>query len=48
MIRKLIIAGILAAIAYGVYTGLDSSNFFGTRDQKRKTFEDVENSLFDD
>jgi hypothetical protein len=42
MIRKLIIIGILAAIAYGVFRWMDASNFFGTRDQKRKTFEDVE------
>jgi hypothetical protein len=47
MIRKLIVIGVLAAIAYGVYYGLNESNFFGTRDKKRKTFEDVESSLFD-
>ncbi len=42
MIRKLIIIAILAAIAYGVFRWMDASNFFGVRDQKRKTFEDVE------
>jgi hypothetical protein len=47
MIRKLIIIAILAAIAYVVYRGLDASDFWGTRDQKRKTFEDVEKQVFD-
>ena len=48
MIRKIIIVGVLAAIAYFVYRGLDSSDFFGTRGKERKTFEDVEKSLFND
>ena len=47
MIRKLIIAAVLAAIAYFVYQGLDSSGFWGTRGQERKTLEDVEEHLFD-
>ena len=47
MIRKLIIIGILAAIAYGVYHGLNASDFWGTRGQERKTFEDVEKQVFD-
>ncbi len=47
MIRKLIIIGALAAIAYGVYYGLNQSDFFGTRGKERKTFEDVESSLFE-
>ena len=42
MIRKLIIIAVLAAIAYGAYRWMDASDFWGTRDQKRKTFEDVE------
>ena len=47
MIRKLIIAAILAGIAYVVYRGLDSSGFWGARGQERKTFEDVEQQIFD-
>jgi hypothetical protein len=47
MIRKLIIIGILAGIAYFVYRGLDSSGFWGTRGQQRKTFEDVEKQALD-
>jgi len=47
MIRKIILIAILAAIAYGVYYGLNESDFFGTRGKQRKTFEDVENSLWD-
>lgn len=46
MIKKLIIIAALAAIAYGVYYGLNSSDFFGTRNKERKTFEDVEKNLF--
>ena len=46
MIRKLIIIAILAAIGYGVYYGLNESDFFGTRGKERKTFDDVEGSLF--
>lgn len=42
MIRKLIIIGILAAIAYGIFRWMDASDFFGARNQKRKTFEDVQ------
>ncbi len=48
MIRKLIIIAILAAIGYGVYYGLNESDFFGTRGKERKTFEDVEGSLFEE
>lgn len=48
MIRKLIILGVLAAISYGVYYGLNSSDFFGTRGKQRKTLEDVENDLWKD
>ena len=47
MIRKLIILGILAAIGYGVYYGLNNSDFFGTRGKQRKTLEDVEGDLWD-
>ena len=47
MIRKIIIIAVLAALGYGVYYGLNSSDFFGTRGKERKTFEDVEGSLFD-
>ena len=47
MIKKLIIVGVLAAIAYFVFRGLDSSGFWGTRGQERKTFEDVEKQVFD-
>jgi len=46
MIRKLIVIAILAAIGYGVYYGLNESNFFGTRSKERKTFDDVEGNLF--
>lgn len=46
MIRKLLILAVLAAIAYGIYYGLNSSDFFGTRGVERKTFEDVEENLF--
>ncbi len=48
MIKKLLIIGVLAGIAYGVYYGLNQSDFFGTRGKERKTFEDVESSLFDE
>jgi hypothetical protein len=48
MIRKLIIIAILAAIGYGVYYGLNESNFFGTRSKERKTFEDVEGSMLEE
>jgi hypothetical protein len=47
MIRKLIIIAVLAAIAYGVFRWMDSSDFFGTRNQKRKTFEDVKKQALD-
>lgn len=46
MIRKIIIIAVLAAIAYVVYRGLESSDFFGTRGKERRTFEDVEKNLF--
>ncbi len=46
MIRKLIIVAVLAAIAYYVFKGLDSSDFFGTRGKQRKTLEDVEKNLW--
>ncbi len=46
MIRKLIIIGILAAIGYGVYYGLNNSDFFGTLGKQRKTVEDVEGDLW--
>lgn len=42
MIRKLIIIGLLAAIAYGTFRWLDASGFFGVRKQKRQTFEDFQ------
>ncbi len=42
MIRKLIIIGLLAAIAYGTYRWADASGFFGLKKQKRQTFEDFE------
>jgi len=42
MIRKLIIIAILAAVAYGAYRLMDESDFFGTKKQKRQTFEDFE------
>ncbi len=48
MIRKLITIAILAAIGYGVYYGLNESNFFGTRSKERKTFEDVKGSMFEE
>lgn len=48
MIRKLIILAVLAAIGYGVYYGLNSSDFFGTRGKQRKTLEDVQNDLWKD
>ena len=47
MIKKIIIIAVLAAIGYGVYYGLNESDFFGTRGKERKTFEDVESSLFE-
>ena len=46
MIRKLIILAVLAAIGYGVYYGLNSSDFFGARGKERKTLEDVEADLY--
>jgi hypothetical protein len=42
MIRKLIIAAVLAAVAYGAFRLMDSSGFFGTRGKERKTFEDFQ------
>ena len=48
MIKKLLLIGLLAAIGYGVYYGLNQSDFFGTRGVERMTFEDVESSLFDE
>jgi hypothetical protein len=47
MIRKLIIIGLLAAIAYGAFRLMDESGFFGTRKQKRQTFEDFEKKALD-
>lgn len=42
MTCKLIVIAILAAIVYGIFRWMDASDFFGTRNQKRKTFEDVQ------
>jgi len=47
MIRKLIIIGILAAIAYGVFRWMDDSGFFGTRGKSRQTFEDFQEKALD-
>ncbi len=47
MIRKLIFLAILAAIGYGVYYGLNSSDFFGTRGKQRKTLKDVQGDLWE-
>jgi hypothetical protein len=47
MIRKLIIIAVLAAIAYGVYRWMDSSDFFGTRGKQRQTFEDFQKQATD-
>ena len=47
MIRKLIIIGILAAIGYGIYYGLNNSDFFGTRGKQRKTVEDGEAGIWE-
>lgn len=35
MLRKLIGLGILAAVGYGIYAGLDRSGFWGTRGHDR-------------